>query len=201
VNGVQPREVKTGCSSRGAACCRGRLSARTRGCPEGAFRPPCEALAFGGRADSHDRTSPLASGLRLATPFHPCRSERHVRPSFCRDAIRRRLATPPPKARSPGPNTPNPCPSHPEPARLAPRHAQILPARAAGGSLFGGRTDSQDRMDLIHHAARMVNEGLRRLSGAPPRRSPQLSPPRPLSFRSRGSGRGAPAVQRSTRVP
>jgi len=33
--------------------------------------------------------------------------------------------------------------------------------RPAGGSWAGGRTDSQDRMDRCHHAARMVTKALR----------------------------------------
>jgi hypothetical protein len=34
-------------------------------------------------------------------------------------------------------------------------------------SLVGGRTDSQGRMDLSHHAARMVNEALRQVRPVP----------------------------------
>jgi hypothetical protein len=49
----------------------------------------------------------------------------------------------------------------PRPRSLFFPSSRPLPARPAGVLLSGGRTDSQDRMDRIHHAACMVNEALR----------------------------------------
>jgi hypothetical protein len=65
-----------------------------------------------------------------------------------------------------GESFPVPCP------RSLPRAPSSLPQSCSSGpaparcalralSPFGGRTDSQDRMDRVHHAARMVNEALR----------------------------------------
>jgi hypothetical protein len=61
------------------------------------------------------------------------------------------IARPPPLLRSP----------RPRPRSLFFPSSRPLPARPAGVLLSGGRTDSQDRMDRIHHAACMVNEALR----------------------------------------
>ena len=68
---------------------------------------------------------------------------------------------PPPRraCRSP-PALTSPAPPNTKPPNAPPPTPPYPPRRPAGGSWAGGRTDSQGRMDLIHHAARMVNKSL-----------------------------------------
>jgi hypothetical protein len=66
-------------------------------------------------------------------------------------------------SRWPNPSMPELRPSSrcPKCLRSCPHAPAPCPSALRAGSPFGGRRDSQDRMDRVHHAARMVNEALR----------------------------------------